>query len=414
MRAHERLRSARPAAARYAARASGIPGSEIDRSISLLQAQTRPVISFAMGSPAPQAMPLAEIGRITAEIVSRQAAQALSYGPTEGERSLRAELLRLLSGQGEQMAPEELLVTAGGTQGIDLFCKLFVDRGDVVAVESPTYTNGVAIITSYEGQVLRCPADRDGIDTAELARLAARSRQGPKAIYTIPNFQNPNGSVLSLERRKELLAIAERYDALILEDDPYGLLHFDAPPPPSLWSLSKGSGRVIGVHTFSKILAPGLRVGWVRAPGPVIDKMIAAKQGMDTCTNVIGQRVVAQFLAEGLLQPQLAVLRQGYAQRCCAMDAALRRWFGEDRDFAWTRPAGGFFLWLQLPRRIDADALFSIALEEGVAFIPGSAFVGEGGARNALRLCFASVEEADIEEGVKRLHKAIGRLRADA
>lgn len=401
-----------PGEAKFAARVRGIPGSAIDRSIGLLQGLPRPVISFAMGSPAPQAMPLETIARIAAKVLEEDAAPTLSYAPTEGERTIRAALARFLGERGEHVAAETLLITAGGTQGIDLFCKLFVDRGDQVAVESPTYANGVAIITSYEGEVLRCPTDENGMDVDALAVIAARHRL--KAIYAIPNFQNPGGSVLSLARRERLLALAERHDALILEDDPYGLLHFDSEPPASLWAMSGGSGRVVAVHTFSKILSPGLRVGWVRASAQVIDKMIAARQGMDTCASVIGQRIVAEFLDQGLLEPHLETLRRGYALKCKAMDAALQRWFGGDAGFAWTRPAGGFFLWLRLPPSLDADALFPVALDEGVAFIPGSAFEGPGGNRNALRLCFASVEEEEIKEGIRRLSAAVTRLQSSS
>lgn len=393
-----------------ARRVGGIAGSPIDDSISLLQRQTHPVISFAMGSPAHDALPLAPLRAIADELFEGQIADALGYGPTEGEASLRAALRAWLAASGSPVGEEELLITAGGTQGLDLVCKLFVDPGDLVAVEDPTYPNGTAIITGYEGCPLRCPMDEQGLRIDRLGELMRRGGR-PKLIYVIPNFQNPSGGTLSAERRRELLALAERWDALILEDDPYGQLHFGAPPPPSLWQMGRASGRVVAVNTFSKILAAGLRVGWVQAPASVIRRMIAAKQGLDTCANVLGQRLIAGFLGRGLLVPHLAGLRALYQARRDAMLAALDRDFGNLPGVSWQRPAGGFFLWFSLPPGLSAEKLFPLALEEGVAFVPGSAFLAPGAAGNSLRLCFAHPDPLAIEDGVRRLRRAVDRLQ---
>jgi 2-aminoadipate transaminase len=393
-----------------ASRVGGIAGSPIDDSISLLQQQIHPVISFAMGSPARDALPLAPLRAIAEDIFESGMADALGYGPTEGEASLRAALLAWLGTLGSPVGKEELLITAGGTQGLDLVCKLFVGPGDLVAVEDPTYPNGMAIITGYEGRLLRCPTDEEGLRIDRLRELAQREGR-PKLIYVIPSFQNPGGCTLSAARRRELLALAEGWDALILEDDPYGQLHFGAPPPPSLWLMGRASGRVIAVNTFSKILAAGLRVGWVQAPAPIIHKMIAAKQGLDTCANVLGQRLIAGFLGRGLLAPHLASLRALYQARRDAMLASLDHHFGTLPGVGWQRPAGGFFLWLRLPPGLSAEKLFPLALEEGVAFVPGSAFQGPGAAGNSLRLCFAHPDPLAIEDGVGRLRRAIDRLQ---
>lgn len=388
----------------FAARAAGIPGSPIDRSIGLLRSERADFVSFAIGAPAPAAIPAAELRAIAGDLLADDG--ALNYGPTEGEAELRATLLEqraLLDGCG---SAAELLVTAGGTQGIDLVCKLFVDRGDLVIAESPTYANGVAIVTSYEGEVRRCPLDGDGMRIEQIPDILRHAGRRPKLFYVIPNFQNPGGATLSLARRERLLELAERYDALILEDDPYGLLHYDAPPPPSLYRLDGGRGRVIAVRSFSKILAPGLRAGWVMGPPAVIRAFVAARQGMDTCANVLGQRMIAAYLRTGALAAHLAHLRTAYRARRDAMLAALDDQFGRLDGVGWTRPGGGAFLWLTLPRGMSGDALAAAALTEGVACVPGSAFVGPGEPDNALRLCFTHPDEDAIIEGVRRLRRA--------
>jgi len=392
----------------FAARAAGIPGSPIDRSIALLRSERTDLVSFAIGAPAPAAIPAAALRAIAGELLADDG--ALNYGPTEGEVELRAAILEqhtLLDGPG---SAEELLVTAGGTQGIDLVCKLFVDRGDLVIAESPTYTNGVAIVTSYEGEVRRCPVDGEGMVVEEIPAIVRRAGRAPKLIYVIPNFQNPGGATLSLARRQRLLELAERYDAQILEDDPYGLLPYDAPPPASLYALDGGRGRVIAVRTFSKILAPGLRAGWLMGPPAVIQAFVAARQGMDTCANVLGQRMIAAYLCSGALAAHLSRLRTSYRARRDAMLSALDGQFGAIADLHWTRPGGGAFLWLTLPPRLSGDALAAAALAEGVACVPGSAFVGPGEPDNALRLCFTHPDENAIIEGVQRLRRAYDGL----
>jgi 2-aminoadipate transaminase len=388
----------------FAARAAGIPGSPIDRSIALLRAERADIVSFAIGAPAPAAIPAAALRAIAAELLADDG--ALNYGPTEGEADLRAAILEQRALRDGPGGAGELLVTAGGTQGIDLVCKLFVDRGDLVIAESPTYTNGVAIATSYEGEVRRCPVDGDGMMVDKVPDIVRRADRRPKLFYVIPNFQNPGGATLSPARRERLLELAERYDALILEDDPYGLLHYDAPPPASLYALDGGRGRVIAVRSFSKILAPGLRAGWVMGAPAVIRAFVAARQGMDTCANVLGQRMIAAFLRTGALAAHLASLRTAYRARRDAMLAALDDQFGETAGVRWTRPGGGAFLWLTLPPGMSGDALAAAALAEGVACVPGSAFVGPDEPDNALRLCFTHPDVDAIIEGVRRLRRA--------
>jgi len=397
-----------PAALPFAARAALIPGSVIDASTSLLQDQSHDVVRFAMGSPAPEAIPAAAFDDLARIALGAGASDAYDYGPTEGEAGLRSALLAFLAQQGTPTSDERLLITAGGMQGLDLTCKLFVERGDLVAVESPTYTNGTAVIRSYEGELLEVPVDDDGMVVEALPELVATAGRTPKAIYVIPNSQNPSGTTLSLARRRLLLDLAARWGAMIIEDDPYGLLRFEAPPLPSLAELSGHDAHVVGVYTFSKIVAPGLRVGWVVADPLIVARMIDAKQGMDTCTNVPAQRVLELFLERGGMDDHLAGLRAEYGRRKHAMQAALREHFGSAVGF--TDPDGGFFLWLELPEGVHTGELFPVALRAGVAYIPGPAFSATGRFANQLRLCFASTGPERIGEGVRRLRRAVEEL----
>jgi 2-aminoadipate transaminase len=389
----------------YAPRAHGITGSVIDSSTSLLADQAHDVVRLAMGSPAPEAIPSPTFATLLAELAGAGYG-AFDYGATEGDPALRDALLAFLAEQGVPVPSEELLITSGGMQGLDLVCKLFVGRGDLVAVESPTYTNGTATIAGYEGEMLEVPGDADGMDVEALARLVAELGAAPKVIYTIPTFQNPSGTTLSLERRERLIELASGWGAVILEDDPYSLLRFEGEALPSLRELGAGRARVIGVHTFSKILAPGLRVGWVLAEPEVIGRMVAARQSMDTCTAPPMQRLVARFLEDGLADAHLEGLRGAYRERKQAMQQALELELGH-LGASWTDPHGGFFLWLTLPEPIDTQALFTRALAEGVAYIPGPAFSINGRFTNALRLAFSAEPPHRAHDGIRRLHRAI-------
>lgn len=394
----------------FAARAALIPGSVIDASTALLQAQTHDVVRLAMGSPAPEAIPAAVFQGLARAALGADASDAYDYGPTDGEPGLRLALLDFLEQQGTPTEPDRLLVTAGGMQGLDLAFKLFVERGDLVAVESPTYTNATGVISSYEGELLEVPLDRDGMVVEALPELAAG--RAPKAIHVIPNAQNPSGTTLSLERRRHLLELAAGWGAVIVEDDPYGLLRFEGAPLPSLVELSGEAPWVLGVRTFSKIIAPGLRVGWVVADPTIVKRMVDAKQGMDTCTNVPAQRLLQLFLERGQMDTHLAGLRIEYRHRKLAMQESLRRHFGAAAEF--TDPDGGFFLWVTLPEHVDTGVLFEVALREGVADVPGPSFSPSGRYANQLRLCFSAVGPERIEEGVRRLRRAVDVLYGPA
>lgn len=391
-----------------AARASGLVGSVIDSSTSLLHRQTHDVVRFAMGSPAAEAIPSRVLAELGAEVLGPDASGAYDYAATEGDPPLREALLSVLRGTTDETTPDRLTVTAGGMQGLDLACKLFVDPGDLVVVESPTYTNGSATALSYGAELLEVPVDEDGMLVEALEELVGRSGRRPKAIYAIPTFQNPSGATLSLDRRHRLLELARSWGSVVIDDDPYGELRFEGGSLPSLRELGGGDPLVFSVRTFSKTIAPGLRVGWVDTAPELQPLLVNAKQAMDTCTNLPAQRLVAAFLTGGHLDEHLVRIREEYLLRKRAMQDALSEHLG-DLGARWTDPEGGFFLWVTLPG-VDTQQLSEVALAEGVAFIPGRAFSPTGRFPDAARLCFASTPPARIAEGVVRLRRAVETL----
>ncbi len=389
-------------------RAADLVGSVIDSSTSLLARQTHDVVRFAMGSPAPEAIPAARLEQIADEVMGADSPDAFDYAATEGDPALREALLAELAGTTDETTPDRLLITSGGMQGLDLGFKLFVDPGDLVVVESPTYTNGSATALSYQATLLEAPTDDQGLDVGELERLVQQGGRTPKAIYTIPTFQNPSGSTLSTARRQRLLELARAWGSVVIDDDPYGMLRFAGDALPSLHELADGDPLVFSVRTFSKIVAPGLRVGWVDADPTLQQLLINAKQAMDTCTNLPMQRLLAGFLRGGHLGEHLAQQRAVYRERKVAMQDALAQHFaGRAR---WTDPDGGFFLWVTFDEGVDTQALFEPALAAGVAFVAGNAFSPGKRFPNALRLCFASTGPDRIREGVARLARAVDRM----
>ena len=379
-------------------------GSVIDASTALLAEQQHDIVRFAMGAPSEDLMPLEGLD----EAFARARHGRYDYGESEGDPRLREEILRLSNAAGVPTAPDRLLVTTGGMQGLDLAFKLCVDPGDLVIVEAPTYTNGNATALSYGAEVLGAPTDEHGLVVEELPGLVERAGRAPKAIYTIPNFQNPTGVTMSLERKRALLELAERWGCVIIEDDPYGMLRFGGSEIASLAEIAPGHPLVFQVRTFSKIIAPGLRVGWIDVDPAVRELAINAKQAMDTCTGVPAQNAVANFLEDGLLEPHLERLKPIYRERKEAMRRELASAFGD--RVRVTDPDGGFFLWTTFTgdlAGIDTEHLFAGALAEGVAYIPGPAFTVDGSMRDALRLCFATSSPERIAEGVGRLKRAI-------
>ncbi|MHA7143063.1 aminotransferase-like domain-containing protein [Arthrobacter sp. CAL618] len=388
-------------------RTADLVGSVIDSSTSLLAAQTHDIVRFAMGSPADEAIPLAEFRDIADKVIDHS---SMTYGATEGEPVLVKALVEYLAGTSDPTSEERVTITAGGMQGLDLACKIFINPGDLVIVESPTYTNGSATALSYGAELLEAPMDENGLIVEALPELVRAAGRTPKAIYTIPNFQNPSGTTLSLPRRHQLLELAHEWNSVIIDDDPYGLLRFEGEDLPSLQALSPGDPLLFSVRTFSKILAPGLRVGWVDTDPALRQLVINAKQAMDTCANVPAQHIVAEFIRRGGLDSHLAGLRTEYKRRKDSMQESLRRHLGD--RVTTTDPKGGFFLWLTLQgedAQISTTKLFETALTEGVAFIPGPALSASGKFGDALRLCFASTTPERAEEGIMRLRRAMDR-----
>lgn len=395
-----------------AARADGLVGSVIDSSTSLLAAQTHDIVRFAMGAPAPDLIPWELMARIGAEVFDDT---SFTYGATEGEPVLINALVDYTAATSEPALAERMVITSGGMQGLDLAFKLFVDAGDLVVVESPTYTNGSGTALSYSADLLEIPVDDDGMDVDRLEHEVKKSGRVPKVIYTIPNFQNPSGVTLSEERRRRLIELAHHWGSMILDDDPYGLLRFEGSDIAGFNQLSPGDPQLFSVRTFSKILAPGLRVGWVDADPRLRQLLINAKQAMDTCTNVPNQHVTAQFIGGGGLDDHLTRLRTEYRTRRDAMRAAIQDEFGD--GVVTTNPEGGLFLWATLQGRnaaVESPRLFEIALAEGVAVIPGTALSPSGQFKDGFRLCFASTKPDRIRVGVQRLAKAIERARSEA
>lgn len=391
-----------------ATRADSLVGSVIDSSTTLLAAYTHDIVKFGMGAPAPDMLPSTDFARIATSVFSPE---TFTYGETPGEPVLLDALLNYLQETGQ--IPEEhfgnrerLVITSGGMQGLDLGFKLFVSPGDLVFCESPTYTNGSATAMSYEAEVVEVPVDHEGMQVDDLDELVAQAGRAPSVIYTIPTFQNPAGVTMSLERRRKLLDFAHRHNTVILEDNPYGTLRFSGDDIPSLSQLSPNDPLIFGVRTFSKFVAPGLRIGWVDVDPQIRDLVINAKQTMDTCTGVPTQHMVARWLEEGGASDHVDHLRSAYLERKLTMASGLEQLFGT--EIRSTDPDGGFFLWVTFEdESINTEDLLPTALDKGVAFIPGPAFSPAGAFPNALRLCFASNTPDRIKEGLQRLRTAV-------
>lgn len=388
-----------------AARTNGMTGSVIDSSTALLASQTHDIVRFAMGAPNADLIPADDFDRLFAS----RAPGRYDYGATEGEPAMLAEVARL--GGGTDV--DRLVITTGAMQGLDLTFKLLLDPGDLVVVEAPTYTNGIGTAQSYQADILEAPIDADGMIVEALPELVARAGRAPKVIYTIPNFQNPSGTTLSEPRRRLLLELADEWDAVIVDDDPYGMLRFAGRDVPGFSELSPGDPRIVQVRTLSKVLAPGLRIGWLDLDPVLRAKAIDAKQAMDTCTSVPTQQMVAAYLAEGRLEAHLDRLRGVYRERKQAMRRIMTARFGD--EVAMTDPEGGFFLWVTLQGSlagIDTQELFPTALRHGVAYIPGPAFTASWRFHDALRVCFATSTPERMAEGVARLGAAIDEVVA--
>jgi 2-aminoadipate transaminase len=366
------------------------------------------VISLAGGLPDTSTFPAESFASIMAKVAVDSCAAALQYGPTEGLGITKDAIQHVMAAEGTHVDPEDILVTTGGQQVIDLVCKTLLDPGDVVVAEAPTYPGAIPAFCSYQADVVQIEMDADGmpIDALEetLDRLEREGRR-PKFIYTIPNFQNPGGVTMSLPRRKRLVEVAAERELLVLEDNPYGLLRYEGDPLPTLMTLS-GGDFIIYLGTFSKILSAGLRLGWAVAPAPVLAKMNLGKQGADLCSSSLTQHFVSAYFAEGRWEPYLESLRELYRGRRDTLLAALDEHF--PAEATWTSPEGGLFVWATLPEFLDTTDLLARALQRNVAFVPGRGAYMDGRGGSSMRLNFSGVGDAEIREGVRRIGEVIG------
>jgi len=382
----------------------------------LLKLTSQPdIISFAGGLPAPETFPVEELRQAADRVFTNSPKKALQYGTTEGEIELKTELIKFEERQGIKLAAENLLVVSASQQALDMIPKLFMDPGDYCIAGSPTYVGTIQAIQSYQGKILGIPfsPENDGFDMIELEKRYERAKRDGKKIkyiYVIPDFQNPTGICWSLEKRKALLAFAYKHDLLIVEDSPYREVRFLGETLPSVYQLDQQTEDrkiVINLKTFSKILMPGARIGWIMARPEIIQKFVIAKQAMDLCTNVFAQMWIAEYLKTGKIYDLITATCDNYRAKRNFMVEMLEKYMPKRFDLTWTKPEGGLFLWISLPGYIDTDAMVPKALAEKVAYVIGSAFYFDNASHNCMRLNFSYASHAQIEEGIKRLAKVI-------
>lgn len=372
--------------------------------------RTKNIISFAGGLPDPSTFPVEELKAITLAVLEREPQLALQYGPTEGDARLRDELVRWMAKDGITVTRDQILITIGSQQGLDIVGRVFLDPGDVVIVERPSYMAALQVFRSYRAEMVGVEQDDDGLRPElleeTLARLA-RSGKRVKLLYVVPDFQNPSGVTMSGSRRQAVLDLARAHHLLVVEDSPYRELRFEGTAPPPLAALDR-DGRVIYLSTFSKTLCPGMRIAWIAARDEIIQRFVTAKQGMDLCCPAFTQAIAAEFCARGHLPERIPRITALYRRKRDVMLGALAREMPD--GVTWTHPAGGLFLWLRLPERMDAEQLLRPAVEEeGVAYVVGSGFHADGGGKNTLRLNFSFPSEANIDEGIRRLARLVRR-----
>ncbi len=374
----------------------------------LMAITARPeVISLAGGLPDTSTFPPEAFAAQMTRIAQESSAAALQYGPTEGFERTKDCIAQVMAVEGMHPEIEDILVTTGGQQAIDLIAKTLIDPGDAVICEGPTYPGAVPVFCSYQAQVIQVGMDEDGMRIDEVAAaidtLESEGRR-PKCIYSVPTFQNPTGVTLSAERRRALVEFAREREVLVVEDNPYGMLRYEGEAQDPLYKLD-GGDYVVYLGTFSKILSPGIRVGWILAPPPVMEKIVLGKQATDLCTSTLTQYFVAEFFAAGRWREYVESLIGLYRSRRDAMLESLERHF--PTGATWTRPEGGLFVWATLPDYIDTSDLLARALRENVAFVPGAAAFVDGSGASSMRLNFSGSNEEEIREGIRRIGRVV-------
>jgi len=394
---------------RFAQRTQRMGSSAIRELLKLTEKPD--IISFAGGMPAPDIFPIEEFRKACDRVLTKYGTQALQYGSTEGYLPLRELIVRHTARYGIKVVPENILITSGSQQALDLLGKILINPGDRILVESPTYLGALQAWSGYGAEYITVPLDEQGMNTDVLEDAL---RSGPKFIYVLPNFQNPTGATLALERRHKLIELADRYGVPIVEDDPYGQLRYEGDHLPSVVVLDSQfrdtgeqcyHGNVIYLSTFSKILSPGIRLAWVVAPPEVIRKLVQAKQGADLHTSTFNQLVTYEVARGGFLDRHIKVIRDVYGERRNVMLGAMDAYFPPGVD--WTHPEGGLFLWGTLPESLNAADVLNAAVHQKVAFVPGEPFFATGGGHNTMRINFSNASPEKIQEGIARLGRVI-------
>jgi 2-aminoadipate transaminase len=380
----------------YADRIAGLKSSAIRDILKLTQ--RKGMISFAGGLPAPELFPLQEIKYAADRVLAKYGSNALQYTVTEGIVPLREKIAAMLDPSGQQVKLHNIIITQGSQQGLELLAKVFLDKGAVVLTENPSYLGALQAFRLFQADIIPVASDQDGIRPDSLRDALHKHR--PAFLYLMPTFQNPTGVSLSLERRQEIIKIADLHDLLIVEDDPYGDLVFEGKNLPTLFSLAQGK-NVVYLSSFSKTIAPGLRVALAAGDEEIIGKLALVKQGTDLQTNTFGQYIVNEYLEQGAHREHIKLLCRTYAARRDLMLTSMEKYFSS--SLSWNRPRGGMFLWVKLPEQTDAKELLLRCIDQNVAFVPGQEFFPDGSGRNTLRMNFSNASVENIEEGISRM-----------
>ncbi|MDW7670720.1 MAG: PLP-dependent aminotransferase family protein [Bacillota bacterium] len=390
----------------YADRMKNLQASVIRE---LLKLAERPeIISFAGGLPAPELFPVEALKKVSVKVLEEQGMQALQYSATEGYKPLREKIAERMARIGVKATHDNVLITSGSQQGLDFAGKVLLNEGDIVITERPSYLGAIMAFKAYCPEFVDIAMDNDGMDMTELEKIL-RTRERVKFIYVIPDFQNPTGKTWSVERRKKLIELANRFDVPIVEDNPYGELRFEGERPPAVKSFDT-EGRVLFLGTFSKTFCPGMRLGWVLGEGELLQKCVLVKQGADLQTSSLGQRQLNQFMEDYDLDKHIETIKDVYRSRRNVMLGAMDEHFPKAEGLTYVFPNGGLFTWVEMPEELDARELFKLAIEKNVAFVPGGSFYPNGGHENTMRLNYSCMSEEKIQEGIKRLGDAMKEM----
>ncbi len=388
----------------YPERVKKMPKSIIRELLKMTQ--NPEIISFGGGLPDPETFPIKELEEITTDVYRTKGTKALQYDSTEGYKGLREELSKWMSREGIESTIDNILPISGSQQGLDFFGKMFIEKGNKIVVEEPSYLGALQAFSFYEPEFIGVPLDDEGMRTDVLEDKLKKFDSEVKFIYVVPDFHNPAGVTLSYNRRKKILGLAEKYNFMVIEDSPYRELRYKGETIPSIYSLAQAEGmnNIISLRTFSKTISPGLRIGWITADEEIINTLVKLKQGADLCSPVVNQIITAEFLKNWSLEEHIEKIKERYSKKMNLMLEVLEAYMPKHPELEWTKPEGGLFLWLSMPHQTDTYEMFKKAVEEEkVAFIPGFAFYYDGSVKNKMRLNFSYSTPGQIEVGIKRL-----------